>query len=300
MYPFLLIILFKYYILKLYRVQTENSHNKRTYNLIFFYFNEIIRNKRILRSRKMNYIIFDLEFNQPFNFTKNSKGPNPDCPFEIIDLGAIKLDDKLVEVGKFDSLVKPKLYTRIHPYVKRMTKILKKDLNTAKPFNEVYKEFAELLDDKSVLCVWGTSDIKELIRNIEFHKLDASLIPKECINVQLYASKLLNSSHSGQIGLKNAVELLDIPLETKFHNAFYDAWYTAEIFKKINNDQIKPSVYALAKEGKALEHSGKKPTLDKEKLIMHFEKTFNRKLTMEEQSMIKLAYKMGKTNQFLK
>ena len=248
----------------------------------------------------MNYIIFDLEFNQPFSFSKNSKGPNPKCPFEIIDIGVVKLDENLLEVGKFDRLVKPKLYTRIHPYVKRMTKISKEDLNSAKPFSEVYKEFIKLLDDKSVLCVWGTSDIKELIRNIEFHKLDASLIPKECINVQLYASKLLNSSHSGQIGLKNAVELLDIPLETKFHNAFYDAWYTAEIFKKVNNDQIKPITYGLSQDAKLTKPQSKKTTLDTDKLIMHFEKTFNRKITMEEQSIIKLAYKMGKTNQFQK
>jgi hypothetical protein len=102
------------------------------------------------------------------------------------------------------------------------------------------------------------------------------------------------------MGLKNAVEMLDIPLETKFHNAFYDAWYTAEIFKKINNDQIKPSVYALSKNEKIAKDQVRKTTLDKDKLIMHFEKTFNRKMTMEEQSIIKLAYKMGKTNQFQK
>jgi inhibitor of KinA sporulation pathway (predicted exonuclease) len=248
----------------------------------------------------MNYIIFDLEFNQPFSFSKNSKGPNPDCPFEIIDLGAVKLDENLVEVENFNKLVKPKLYTRIHPYVKRMTKISKEDLNKAKPFSEVYKEFIKLLDDSSVLCVWGTSDIKELIRNIEFHNLDASLIPRECINVQLYASKLLNSSNNGQMGLKKAVELLDIPLETKFHNAYYDAWYTAEIFKKINNDQIKPCTYAQSQNAKLTKHQIRKTTLDTDKLIMHFEKTFNREMTMEEQSIIKLAYKMGKTNQFRK
>lgn len=253
--------------------------------------------KEYLGVDEMNYIVFDLEFNQPFSFSKNSKGPNPKCPFEIIDLGAVKLDDRLENMKNFDKLVKPKLYTRIHPYVKRMTKINKEDLNTAKPFSEVYKEFVKLLDDKSILCVWGTSDIKELIRNVEFHKLDASLIPRDYINVQLYASKFLNSSKSDQMGLKKAVEMLDIPLENKFHNAFSDAWYTAEIFKKINNDKIRSSIY---KDEKISNQQGKKTTLDTDKLIMHFEKTFNRKMTQDEQSIIKLAYKMGKTNQFQK
>lgn len=248
----------------------------------------------------MNYVVFDLEFNQPFNFSKYSKGPNPDCPFEIIDLGAVKLNDKLEEEASFDRLIKPRLYTRIHPYVKRMTKISREDLDSAKPLSEVYKEFIKLFDDRSIFCVWGTSDIKELIRNIEFHRLDVSLIPKRYIDVQLHASKFLNSSHNGQMGLKKAVEMLNIPLETKFHNAFYDAWYTAEIFKKINNHQIKPSLYAMAKDTKSAKHTGKKTDLETDKLILHFEKTFNRKMTAEEQSIIKLAYKMGKANQFQK
>ena len=38
----------------------------------------------------MNYIIFDLEWNQPM-LKVNSK---PQMPFEIIEIGAIKLDEK--------------------------------------------------------------------------------------------------------------------------------------------------------------------------------------------------------------
>ena len=42
----------------------------------------------------MNYIVFDLEFNQGYNFEDEPKNIiNPKCPFEIIQIGAVKLDD---------------------------------------------------------------------------------------------------------------------------------------------------------------------------------------------------------------
>jgi inhibitor of KinA sporulation pathway (predicted exonuclease) len=247
----------------------------------------------------MNYIVFDLEFNQAFNFGKDSKEINPKCPFEIIDIGAVKLDENLREVGTLARLVKPKIYHRLHPYVKKITGIHREDLKAAKPFKEVYKEFVNLLDSKSVLCVWGTSDIKELIRNIEYHKLDSSVVPQEYIDLQQYASKFLNNQSGNTIGLKNAVELLNIPLETKFHSAFNDAWYTAEVFKKINTDQIKPKIYIHTKDAKPEKHQ-KKVAVDTEKLMKQFEKIFGREMTDEEQRIIKLAYRMGSRNEFSK
>ncbi|WP_341421131.1 hypothetical protein [Clostridium magnum] len=40
------------------------------------------------------------------------------------------------------------------------------------------------------------------------------------------------------IGLHNAIELLHIPVKKQFHNAFNDACYTVEVFKKIYNKDI--------------------------------------------------------------
>ena len=43
----------------------------------------------------MNYIVLDLEFNQAFPFKSGKKvEPNPECPFEIIQIGAVKLNER--------------------------------------------------------------------------------------------------------------------------------------------------------------------------------------------------------------
>jgi len=142
----------------------------------------------------MNYMVFDLEFNQVFNFSKeNPRIAEPLCPSEIIHIGGAKLDQNLNVIETFDRLVKPTLYTRIHPIIKKITGITRGDLKTAEPFKSVYKEFTQFIDDTKVLCVWGTDDMRELFRNIEYHKLDASLIPKRYIDVSTILVNILNT-----------------------------------------------------------------------------------------------------------
>ena len=68
----------------------------------------------------MNYVILDLEFNQPFDFdSKEKTSINFSIPFEIIQIGAVKLNPSLEVLDKFESLVKPNLYKRMHPHVQK-------------------------------------------------------------------------------------------------------------------------------------------------------------------------------------
>lgn len=250
----------------------------------------------------MNYIVFDLEFNQAENSGKSYKNTvNPQCPFEIIQIGAIKLNDKFQSISTFNRLVKPEIYTSINSFVKEITNITIDLLNDAKSFKEIYKELVQFItSDKSILCVWGTADIKELFRNLEYHGLDAKLIPKEYINIQHHASRYLNCKKGTNIGLSNAVKALNIPLKDQFHDALNDAYYTTEVFKKIYNKNIKSKLYNLDKNLNTNRNNNIRTQLDSHKLFKQFEKMFNREVTDEEKSMIRLAYMMGKTNQFQK
>ena len=248
----------------------------------------------------MNYIVFDLEFNQGYNFGVETKNKiNPKCPFEIIQIGAVKLNDNFETIGALDVLVKPEIYTTINPFVKELTGITMDELNRGKPFKEMYKDFSEFIKaDSSILCVWGVADIKELFRNIEYHELDTLIVPTEYINIQSHASKNLNCQKGINIGLGNAAKLLDVPIESTFHNAFNDAYYTAEVFKKIYTKEIKAKVYDPHKHTKLNRPSTENYKLDYSNLIKQFEKMFKREMTCDEKSIINLAYIMGKTNQF--
>jgi len=94
--------------------------------------------------------------------------------------------------------------------------------------------------------------------------------------------------------------LLDIPFSEDFHNALADASYTAEVFKKIYSKNIKPKIRTFYRNKKDNKLKKRKQAVDYDGLINQFEKMFNREITEEEKSMIKLAYIMGNTNQFQK
>ncbi|GKU23234.1 3'-5' exonuclease [Clostridium folliculivorans] len=246
----------------------------------------------------MNYIIYDLEFNQKYiDFPEDNSNDSSRLPFEIIQIGALKLNERFETVSSFNALVKPKVYPKVHPYVEKLTKINDDIASSGKDFVSVYNDFLKFIaDDQVVLCVWGTVDIKELLRNIEFYNLSSSSISKYYIDVQRNASLYLKSPNNSKVGLKTAIELLNLKTDNEFHDAFNDAYYTSEIFKTIYDDTIKPIIYSSSPYRKA---TSPKEKVDTASLIKQFEKMYSREMSDDEKSIIKLAYNMGRTRQFV-
>ncbi len=249
----------------------------------------------------MYYIIFDLEFNQDLASSEPSQEKGFLCPFEIIQIGAVKLDANWNTTTTFNRYVRPTIYSNISPFITELTGITTEQLQTEQTFPQVYSSFIEFIEDSdSLFCTWGKTDMRELFRNVEFHKLSQSLLPKQYINLQPYASLHFNLPIKKLLRLQSTVEALEIPLAHPFHDALNDAYYTAEIFKKIYNSSLQPSLYDPVYINTSVHTRPPRRFIDFEGLLKQFVKMFNRPMTPEEQGIIKLAYQMGKTNQFLK
>lgn len=251
----------------------------------------------------MSYIIFDLEFNQDFSSLQNFESNTSRYPFEIIQIGAVKLDHHFNTLATFNAYVKPTFYSLINPFITELTGITTKQLMTEKTFPSVYKNYIDFIANKeidnteAIFVIWGMSDIKELFRNVSYHKLENTLLPRQFINIQPHVSKYLGLSSKKLLKLEDAATRLQITITHPLHNAFYDAYYTAEIFKKVYHTTLTPTYY----DPTYIPQRPKKPRpkVDFERLIRQFEKMYAREMTEEEQNMIKLAYNMGKTHQFL-
>lgn len=244
----------------------------------------------------MNYIIFDLEFNQGFDRVNNKTISNAKCPFEIIQIGAVKLDFELNIVDTFTSNIKSEIYKDIHPFVKKMTGITNGDLKNARNFKDVYIDFLNFIDSKdTIFGTWGTNDLKELHRNINFYNLSSEKLPTKYINIQQHASNFCNNPIGKCIGLQNAISILQLEQDKKYHNALNDAYYTALIFKKINNKNIKAETYTYNLSKKEKQNQ----KIDYDKLFAEFKSILNRDLTREEKKIINLAYNLGRKNKFL-
>ena len=247
----------------------------------------------------MYYIVFDLEFNQDLTAFQTTTEKLSSYPFEIIQFGAVKLDLNLQTVATFERNVQPNIYQNLNPFISELTGITIDQLLHEKPFVDVFEDFLNFIGASDpVFCVWGMSDMKELYKNATYYKLGLKKIPTKYINIQPYVSSYLGLPVTRLLNLQIAVEALHIPKPYPFHNALHDAYYTAEILKKLHSPFIIPQHYDPNYQ-KVRPRQPKKQ-IDYDSLIRQFEKMYQRRLTQEEIDMIKLAYKMGKTNQFVR
>ncbi len=246
----------------------------------------------------MNYIIVDFEFNQAFDFKNNKKGEsNKLAPFEIIQIGAIKLNDKLEEVenGRFNELIKPVIYPKIHPHVNKITGFTEETFNECEEFQNVVDSFLNFCNEDDVFIVWGDNDMVSLFRNLNVYGLLDSKLPKNFINIQKHASKELKKSHNAQVGLKNAIIAFDIPFYEDFHDAFNDAFYTAEIFKKLAHRELTVNKFQIKS---ILPKVQVKNSIDFASLYKSVEKDYGRRLNEKDKKMIRKIYMLGRDKEF--
>lgn len=245
----------------------------------------------------MNYIVLDLEFNQSFPFkTGETVAPVSACPFEIIQIGAVKLNASFQQIEVFNAMIQPQIYPRLHPFVEKITGITEEKLKGQQKFKEAFKKFVSFVGDgDAVLCTWGADDIKSLFRNILYYKLDTDSITNKYLNVQHFASAYLNYEAGKAIGLKNAVTELNINVDSPFHDALNDAIYTAKVFEIVHPKEISPTVFRPTS---LLVSTPKAPRTNTAALLRHLAELMERELTSEEKKMIKIAYFLGRGHTF--
>ncbi len=242
----------------------------------------------------MEYIVFDLEFNQGFDRTLNKTVSDEKCPFEIVQIGAVKLDSNLNIIDTFNTFVKPNIYKDIHPFIKKMTNITNEDVKNAPTFSQAFTLFKEFMGGvDNILCIWGNGDLKELYRNIKYYDLSIENLSNTYINVQHHASIHFKNPTGKSIGLQNAITLLGLNQDKSYHNALNDAYYTSLVFKNIFNNNMETKKYSFDNDVKKNPPTAKRK-VNYDNIFSEFKRILNRDLTKEEKKIIHLAYKMGR------
>lgn len=178
----------------------------------------------------MNYIVFDLEWNQSPNGKQYS---DPDMPFEIIEIGAVRLNDDFQVTDTFHRLIRPEVYHWIHNSIRDVIHVNYRDLMKGVPFPQAVREFLDWCDYEYIFCTWGNQDVMELQRNMKYYGM-LHLLPAPVIysNVQ----SLFGLEFEGEENcrsLEHAIDFLHINKEKEFHRALNDAMFTAEVLKHI-------------------------------------------------------------------
>ena len=131
----------------------------------------------------MNYIVLDLEWNQSPSGKEDSV---EHLPFEIIEIGAVKLDSQFREVDSFHRLVKPAVYQELHFKITEVTHMDMNELEQeGESFPKVMEAFLSWCGEESIrFCTWGSMDLTELQRNIAYHGLE-NLFPRPLLYLDI-------------------------------------------------------------------------------------------------------------------
>ena len=176
----------------------------------------------------MNYIVFDLEWNQPEGLDSKSRP----LPFEIIEIGAVRLNDRFELVSKFSRVIKPQVYSRLNRHIVKMLSLKPGELENGDSFENVAGKFLEWCGEDFIFCTWGNQDLTELQRNIAYYSMaPLSDKPFRYIDVQKLYSIMIEDMQ--QYSLETAVDRMKIVKDVQFHRAYSDAYYTSKILKLI-------------------------------------------------------------------
>lgn len=182
----------------------------------------------------MNYIVLDLEWNQV------SPGKEPgdkDLPFEIIEIGAVKLDSSMNKISEFCQVIRPKVYPQLHYKIKEITHLTSRTLAAGKPFSEVYSNFIKWCGEDFMICTWGPMDVTELQRNMKYYNFPLFKTPVYYYDIQKIFG-IVYEDRKVKRSLEWAVDYLKIKKDESFHRALSDAYYTAQVMKEIDPEQI--------------------------------------------------------------
>lgn len=177
----------------------------------------------------MNYIVLDLEWNQSSRHEETVEKLN----FEIIEIGAVKLNTNKAMVSEFSQLVKPQVYHELHRITSKLIHIQMQELEQGEPFDKVMKDFLDWCGDDYIFCTWGPLDLNELQSNMQFYQMQAlSDGPIRFLDVQKLFSIAFEDGKSRK-SLEYAVDFLEIEKDIPFHRAFSDAYYAGKVLMKI-------------------------------------------------------------------
>ena len=182
----------------------------------------------------MNYIVMDMEWNQPWPGSPSSKKVLPvQIRGEIIQIGAVRVTEDQQVGDEFQILIKPKYYRHLNRRVSKLTGIKETQLREeGVTFPEAIAAFRDWCGEDIVFLTWGFDDIGILRENLMLFNLDTAFTEK-WYNAQMIFNAQTDGA-TAQKALKTAMEIFGIEATRPAHDALGDAYHTALICARLD------------------------------------------------------------------
>ena len=182
----------------------------------------------------MNYIVLDMEWNQPWPGSPSARKVLPvQIRGEIIQIGAVRVTEEQQVTDEFQIMIKPKFYRSLNRRVSKLTGIKESRLKAeGVPFPDAMEQFRGWCGEDVVFLTWGFDDIGILKENLRLFGL-----PEEWTDRWYNAQMIFNAQTDGstsQKALKTAMETFGIEATRPAHDALGDAYHTALICARLD------------------------------------------------------------------
>jgi len=175
----------------------------------------------------MNYIVYDLE-------ATCWEGQPTEMVQEIIEIGALKINQYGEVESRFNSFVRPILHPNLSSFCTNLTSIDQISINRADTFPEVvddFKDWAGIFDDEACLfCSWGSFDKRILVQDLHLHDMESDWVEPNHLNIRRQYHDMRR--WKTYKGLKKVVEMEGFEFTGTYHRALSDAENLAKIFVK--------------------------------------------------------------------
>ena len=182
----------------------------------------------------MNYIVLDMEWNQPWPGSPSAKKVLPvEIRGEIIQIGAVRVTEDQQVADEFQVMIRPKYYRRLNRRVSKLTGIKESRLKEEGiPFPEAMEQFRGWCGEDIIFLTWGFDDITILRENLRLYGLGEEWTDR-WYNAQMMFNAQTDGSNS-QKALKTAMEIFGIEATRPAHDALGDAYHTALICARLD------------------------------------------------------------------
>ena len=182
----------------------------------------------------MDYIILDMEWNQPWPGSPSAKKVLPvQIRGEIIQIGAVRVTEDQQVADEFQVMIRPKYYRRLNRRVSKLTGIKESRLKEEGiPLPEAMEAFRNWCGEDIIFLTWGFDDITILRENLRLYGLSEDWTDR-WYNAQMIFNAQTDGSNA-QKALKTAMEIFGIEATRPAHDALGDAYHTALICARLD------------------------------------------------------------------
>jgi len=182
----------------------------------------------------MVHVVLDLEMNP---IKRSEKEIRRQLTDEVIEIGAVKLDDKFEQIGDFQCYVKPQ-FGEITKHITKLTGITNETVENKELFVKEFNNFLDWIGTKDVtLYSWSNSDMNQFKSECSFKipDFDVDWLESHWVDLQKEFDDRIGLHNS--LALKHAVGAMNRDFSGTAHTALADAENTAAILALMQDNE---------------------------------------------------------------